>query len=598
MKKTILTTLVLFMVYFSKAQTFNPLLATMLQDTLNTYVSQIPNIKGMSVGVYVPGQGIWKGVTGVSYTGQPITPDMRMGIASNSKLFVSIIMLMLAEDNILSLDDSLSAWLPNYPNVNPNIKIRQLLNHTSGISDPIFVSPWMDTINANPTRVFTPNEVLSWLGPPTFPAGTGYGYSNVNYILAGMIAKNATGFHISKLIRDSILTPLNMDSTFYDVEEPEVGVVAHRWWNNIDYHDTSRVGINSAGGCAGSMFSTAAEMVQWYNALFDGQVINQASITELTTFLPTSNPNMQYGLGFARETLQGYKYWGHGGTTWGYRSRMIYDSCLHVAVCGLSNSFPSGMDAVTFLIYRAVKNHIPGCSSAIAGLTTLCAGTNSVMYTVPPISNATSYTWTLPSGVTGISNTNSITVNFGLGAVSGNIIVQGVNNYGPGGSSSIWVTVNPIPVAPVISQNGNVLSSSAPSGNQWFNSSGIIVGSNNANYTITSNDNYYCIVTQLGCSSDTSNIINAVFTDVQEKKNSMDIAIYPNPASNYIFVKSNNKLTKDMTLNFYNALGVLVRTENINQNQQQFNILDMANGFYIVEIKSGEMSARQLLIIQ
>jgi len=232
----------------TKAQTFNPLLATMLQDTLNTYVSLFTNTKGMSASVYIPGQGIWTGTSGISYLGQPITSDMKMGIASNTKLFVSTVMLKLAENNIISLDDSLYTWLPSYPNINPNIKIRQLLNHTSGISDA-FVAPWMDTINANSTRVFTPTEVLGWVGAPLFPVGTSYGYTNINYILAGMIAENATGFHISTLIRDSILTPLNMDSTFYDVKEPAVGIVAHRWWNTIDYNDTSRVGLNTAGGC-------------------------------------------------------------------------------------------------------------------------------------------------------------------------------------------------------------------------------------------------------------------------------------------------------------------------------------------------------------
>jgi CubicO group peptidase (beta-lactamase class C family) len=365
MKKIILVSLLVVSSFMSRAQVFDPALANMLQDTLDTYVSLISNIKGMSASVYIPGQGIWTGTSGVSYTGQPITPDMRLGIASNTKLFVSAVMLKLSEDGIINLDDSLHHWLPNYANINPDIKIRQLLNHTSGVSDPLFVSPWMDTINANPTRIFTPAEVLGWVGPPQFPVGTGWGYSNINYILAGMIAQSATGFSISKLIRDSILTPLNMDSTFYDVEEAENGVIAHRWWNNVDYNDTSRVGLNTAGGCAGSIFSTGAEMVQWYNVILGGQVLNQSSMNELTKFLPTGNPTYQYGLGLSRETTQGLTYWGHGGRTWGYRSKMIYDSCLHVSVCGLSNSDPSGMDGVTFILYRTVKNQLPLCTTGI-----------------------------------------------------------------------------------------------------------------------------------------------------------------------------------------------------------------------------------------
>lgn len=598
MKRILFAAFLFFSAPGAKSQSFNPLLAAMLQDTLNNYVQQVGNVKGMSAGVYIPGQGSWVGVTGISHTGQPINAGMRMGIASNSKLFVSTIMLKLAERNIISLDDPLSRWLPNYPNVNPSIRIRQLLNHSSGIADPIFISPWMDTINANPTRVFTPAEVLSWLGPPLFPAGTSYGYSNVNYILAGMIAKNATGFSIARLIRDSILTPLNMDSTFFDVEEPATGTIAHRWWNSIDYHDTSRVGLNSAGGCAGSMFSTASEMLQWYHALLSGQIIKQSSLNELTGFIATSSPTYQYGLGFSRETTLSLTYWGHGGSTWGYRSKMIYDSCLKVTVCGLTNCFPSGMEAVTFLLYRAVKNHVPGCSGAVAGPATICQGTSGVTYTVPPISNASSYAWTLPAGVTGTSNTNSITVNAGATAVSGDIIVRGVNNYGPGGSSVFKLTVTPLPPAPVITQSGNILTSTAPSGNQWYNAAGIIPGATGTTYTITASGSYYCIVTLSGCSSPASNTINAVLTGLTSVGNGGSWNLFPNPAKNILFNVVEGTPATNLQLNIYNVLGRLIRSEKINHSQQQISVENLVSGLYIVELKSALITARQKLIIQ
>ncbi|OWY21978.1 hypothetical protein C7N43_06050 [Sphingobacteriales bacterium UPWRP_1] len=480
------TALLLYCCLFQpiQAQTFNPLLATMLQDTLNTYVGQISNIKGMEASVYIPGQGFWTGVTGNSYTGQSITPDMRMGIASNSKLFVATVMLMLDEENLLSLDDQLNEWLPTYANINPNITIRQLLNHTSGVADPFFAPPWMDTIIANPTRVFTPEEVMGWVGAPLFAPETNWGYSNTNYVLAGMVAQSATGSHISQLIRNRILTPLNMDSTFYDVEEPENGILAHRWWNGADYNDTSRVGLNTAAGCAGALFSTSREMAQWYNALFSGQLISQSSLNEMTTFVSTGNSAYQYGLGLSRETTQGKTYWGHGGTTWGYRSKMIQDTCLGVSVCGLTNSYPSGMEAVTFLLYRVVKNHIPGCAGVLSGLSTVCSGTNNVTYSVPSIPNATSYSWTLPSGVTGTSSTNTISVNFGAAATSGNIVVRGVNTYGPGGYAQLYVTVNPTP-APAIAQNGVTGSFANVCANQTYTYSTPAITGSTYNWTVT-----------------------------------------------------------------------------------------------------------------
>ena len=90
-------------------------------------------------------------------------------------------------------------------------------------------------------------------------------------------------------------------------------------------------------------------------------------------------------------------------------------------------------------------SQLPSTATTITGNTSVCQGQNNVTYTVPVISNATSYIWTLPYGVSGSSNTNSITVSFGTNAFSGNIGVQGSNVCGIGNSSSIPITVNPLP---------------------------------------------------------------------------------------------------------------------------------------------------------
>ena len=579
------------------AQTFNPLLSSMLQDTLASYASQISNIKGISASVYIPGQGIWKGTYGDSYAGTPITSDLEFGIASNTKLFVATAILKLAENNILSLDDSLHEWLPTYSNVNPNITIQQLLNHTSGLSDPIFVSPLVDSIMAHPTQVFTTVQVLSYLGAPLFAPGTGWSYSNVNYILAGMIAQSATGFSIAQIIRDSILTPLNLDSTFYDIVEPEVGILAHRWWNNVDFHDTSRIALNTAGGPAGAIFSTASEMVQWYAALFNGQILNQNSLTSLTNFVATSNPNYDYGLGIARETTLGLTYFTHGGDTWGYKSKMMHDTCLGTNVCVLSNSFPSGMNAVTFLLYRVVKNHVPGCSEAISGANTVCAGASNILYEVPPIPNASSYIWNLPSGITGSSNTNSILLDFAPNATSGNISVTAINAFGQGGSASYFINVIPAPATPVISQNGNLLTSNALTGNQWYNSNGPMIGETGVNLTISQNDAYYCIVTQDGCNSDTSNIIDAIFTGEQDLLKKVHFSITPNPFSKATTINSSIELNNACVI-IYNIQGLVVfQSNNLKGKSIVIERNALANGLYFLQLKVNDKTIDEQKII-
>ncbi|MBK6834922.1 MAG: VCBS repeat-containing protein [Bacteroidetes bacterium] len=94
----------------------------------------------------------------------------------------------------------------------------------------------------------------------------------------------------------------------------------------------------------------------------------------------------------------------------------------------------------------------PSAAGAIGGLFTLCAGTTQVLYSVSPISNATSYNWTLPSGATinTGAGTNSISVNFANNATSGNISVVGVNACGSGTISTSSITVNPLAANPSV----------------------------------------------------------------------------------------------------------------------------------------------------
>ena len=89
---------------------------------------------------------------------------------------------------------------------------------------------------------------------------------------------------------------------------------------------------------------------------------------------------------------------------------------------------------------------IPSAAGTISGLQTVCQGQNTVTYTVPTVTNATSYIWTLPTGVTGTSSTNSITVNYAKTFTSENISVKGHNEWGDGTSSSIAITANLLPV--------------------------------------------------------------------------------------------------------------------------------------------------------
>ncbi len=193
-----------------------PVLSAALQTTVTNLRRQF-NLEGLAAAVYVSEQCQWAGAAGSAAreSDPDLDPAMTFGFASISKILIVALVLQLAETNLLSLDDPLHKWLPNYRNINSQITIRQLLGHTSGIynyldhpADP-FIS------NSDPNRIWQPEEILgSYVLAPRFPPGTNYGYSNTNYLLLGMIMEAVTGTAVETELANRIFVPLNLQHTF------------------------------------------------------------------------------------------------------------------------------------------------------------------------------------------------------------------------------------------------------------------------------------------------------------------------------------------------------------------------------------------------
>jgi len=155
-------------------------------------------------------------------------------------------------------------------------------------------------------------------------------------------------------------------------------------------------------------------------------------------------------------------------------------------------------------------NPLPDAAGIISGLAVVCQGQSNIAYSVPQIHNATSYTWTLPSGANGISSTNNINVSFSENALSGNITVKGVNASGEGLPSVYSITVNPKPIAnagnDIVVCNGESVTLSANGGSSYLWNNGVI---QNVAFTPVSTDDYIVTVTnQYNCSdTDTVKVI-------------------------------------------------------------------------------------------
>ena len=348
-----------------------PSLAEELQHVLDTELVNHNGI-GVSAAAIIPGRDPWPGAGGVSHESTSISPDMLFGIGSITKNFMAALILQLAEEGKLSLEDQLNQYLPDYANIDNTITIRQLLNHTSGVYNITEYPSMWDTIFASPLKKWTPEELLtSFVSQPYFPPGTGWHYSNTNYTLLGMIVEAVTESKVSAELRNRFWTPLGLTGTFLDIEESSVGDFAHRWYDlNGDGTPEEmltlfRMSEFSAYWTAGAMFSTAEDVAKWSHALFRGNVLSRASLDQMLTFhSPTpGEPQMiGYGLGtlkFAPELMAGEEAYGHGGWVFGYSSAMAFLPDYNVSISILLNlNNEDCLAAIASGFVEVIKNYL------------------------------------------------------------------------------------------------------------------------------------------------------------------------------------------------------------------------------------------------
>jgi len=284
----------------------------------------------------MPDGSIHRIVAGFSHDTVPVNPDMLFAIGSITKNMVAALVLQLAEDGVLSLEDPLHKWLPIYPEVDSNITIRQLLGHTSGIF--MFWENqklWDDLIKYRDS-VFTPEVVLSYLKAPHFAAGKGFRYSNTNYLLLAKIITTATGSSLSAELRRRLWAPLGLRAAYLSMEDEIPDRMAHVWGDNFEKDGSIRdltylprashesITYGSAG-----VFTTAEQLALWGDALFTGRVLKKSSMDQLLDFNTDASSSWcdGYGLGvqlFKAADTDGKRVYGHGGGNIGTSAYMAY----------------------------------------------------------------------------------------------------------------------------------------------------------------------------------------------------------------------------------------------------------------------------------
>lgn len=357
--KSVLLILFVIMVMagFSRGQQKTDLsLDEMLQKAMDESLKNSAAV-GVSAAIMMPDGRLWKGVSGISHKGVPITPDMLFDIGSVEKNLQAALALKLVEEKVLSLDDPLDKWLPAYPNINGKITIRQLLNMTSGIDKIVedASSPWrVGYKNINFEKKWTWDDIyLKFIGKPNFDPGEKCAYSSTNYILLRMIIEKATGSKQTTELKKRLLRPNHLSHTLVDFLSPvpDHMKIAHAW---LDPGDGKLIDIsgNSLNWLATMspmlVYSTPGDMVKWIHALCHIKtVLSPEMLKEMLTFVgPVENEPMLkgYGLGIADINLSVFNpNWGvletigHLGSQYGYTTFVAYFPEFKVSMAFMFN---------------------------------------------------------------------------------------------------------------------------------------------------------------------------------------------------------------------------------------------------------------------
>jgi len=264
----------------------------------------------------------------------------------------------------------------------------------------------------------------------------------------------------------------------------------------------------------------------------------------------------------------------------------------------------NGCIPATPTFFPVTVNPVPGTAGSITGINNLCAGEQGISYSVAPIVNTVSYVWALPSGaniVTG-SGTNSIIVNYSSNAVSGSLSVYGNNVCGNGPTSSLAITINPIPQTPVITANGQMLNSSASDGNQWYHNGTVVTGATSQSYNVPANQPgwYWTEVTLQNCSSDTSNHKYIQGVGIADNTDGQ-FSIYPVPNNGSFTAMISWPTDASFNLSIYNELGTRVFMKaDIRVHSSVSQLIDLRPnpaGIYTVVLTSNDVKIIRKLII-
>jgi D-alanyl-D-alanine carboxypeptidase len=286
--------------------------------------------------------GTWVGAAGKADIGNNMDflPGTISKVASITKLFMGVLMFKLFEDSVntgigyRSLQLPISTWIPGRITSKiangKIITLGQLLNHQSGIPDLIEEDAFYLAVLNNPNKKWEQEELLSFIydKPPIFYPGDTAVYSNTNTILATLVMEYATSEKHEKLLKEKILLPLAMSSSFYQPYDVLPNSVAQGYFDLYNNHTLVNVSnlVTGSGNGYGGIYSNLFDLYKFADLLFLKKTLLQpSSLAMMQTYGKQDDTNL-YGYGLQKSFLtRGVDAGiGHKGRDLGYTANLFY----------------------------------------------------------------------------------------------------------------------------------------------------------------------------------------------------------------------------------------------------------------------------------
>jgi CubicO group peptidase (beta-lactamase class C family) len=293
---------------------------------------------GISVGIMQGGQVVFMRGYGTANraAGLPVDTLTRFAIGSVTKQFTCAIILQLAAESRLSIDDPVAKYFPDLTRA-ADITLRDLMGHVAGYPD---YYP-LDFVDRRMLRPIRADSLISWYGrlPLDFEPGTRWSYSNTGFIMLGRIAERVTGRPLERLLRERLFQPLGMRHTAF--EPARRGPANAQGYASFALSEPEPAELEASGwlAAAGGVWSTPSDLLIWDRALMEGRVVAAPYFAQMTRPRTLANgASTRYGFGLDVGLLGADTILSHGGAVSGFNASNAMVPASRSAIVILANA--------------------------------------------------------------------------------------------------------------------------------------------------------------------------------------------------------------------------------------------------------------------